>query len=81
MEQIEMQHMVSTEIPIPGSTPAVVDRNHLFSLVFDLKRKNESGMQCNPDGQYFTELVSLMNCQIFIYGLLDCYIFTPVPGS
>ena len=59
MEQIEMQHMVSTEIPIPGSTPAVVDGNHLFSLVFDLNRKNESGAtQCNPYGQLFTEVES-----------------------
>ena len=39
MKQIEMQHIASTEIPIPGSTPALVDGNHLFSLVFDLNSK------------------------------------------
>jgi hypothetical protein len=59
MEQIEMQHMASTEIPIPGSTPAVVDGNHLFSLVFDLNRKNESGAtQCNRYGHFFTKAES-----------------------
>jgi hypothetical protein len=34
-----MQHIASTDISIPGSTPALVDGNHLFLLVFDLNRK------------------------------------------
>ena len=59
MKQIEMQHIASPEISIPGSTPALVDGNHLFSLVFDLNRKNESGAtQCNRYGQFFTEAES-----------------------
>jgi hypothetical protein len=57
MKQIEMQHIASTEIPIPGSTPALVDGNHLFSLVFDLNRKNEDeATQCYHDRQCFTEV-------------------------
>ncbi len=59
MKQIEMQHIASTEIPIPGSTPALVDGNHLFSLVFDLNRKNEDeATQSNRYGQIFTEAES-----------------------
>ena len=81
MKQIEMQHIASTEILIPVSTPAMVDRIHRFSLVYHLDKKNESGAtQRIPDGQYFTEAVSFLKCKICIYGLLDCYIFTPVSG-
>ncbi len=41
MKQIYMQHFASTEISLSGSTPALLDGNHLFSLVFDLNGKNE----------------------------------------
>ena len=69
MKQIEMQHFASTELSIPGSTPALVDGNPLFSMVFDLNSKNESGAtQCNHDGQCFTEAESSVKCWICIYG-------------
>jgi hypothetical protein len=69
MKQMEMQHIASTKLSIPGSTPAVVDGNHLFSLDFDLNRKNESETtQCYTDRQYFTEAESSVKCKICIYG-------------
>jgi hypothetical protein len=67
MKWIEIQHIASTDISIPVSSPALVSGNHPFFLVFHLDKKNEKGAsQCNPDGEYFTEAVSLMKFKICI---------------
>ena len=64
-----MQNITSTEIPIPGSTPALLDGNHPFSLVYHLDKKNESGAtQGNHGRQYFTGAESSLMCRICIYG-------------
>ncbi len=69
MKQMEMQHIAFTELSIPGSTPAFVDGNHLFSLVFELNRKYESETtQCNHDVQYIIGAESSVMCRICIYG-------------
>jgi hypothetical protein len=48
MKGIGKHPIASTEIAVPVSTQTFVDKNHPFSLVFQLHKKNQSGAtQCN----------------------------------